>query len=160
MRLLVLAATIAHTTRAARYALRVAYDGTHFNGWQHQPNARTVEGELRKAFTTRFDGVNVPLLGASRTDSGVHARGQAAHVDLPEVVADVDLLKHQLNRMLPDDVRINCVREAPPGGEKPWHALRVPGPAGEVVSGPRVLRGPGLCVAVKCTPKVPGPLRL
>ena len=51
MRLLVLAATIAHTTRAARYALRVAYDGTHFNGWQHQPNARTVEGELRKALS-------------------------------------------------------------------------------------------------------------
>ena len=123
MRLLVLAATIAHTTRAARYALRVAYDGTHFNGWQVQPNARTVEGELRRAFTQRFDGANVPLLGASRTDSGVHARGQAAHVDLPEVVADVDLLKHQLNRMLPDDVRINCVREAPPGGEKPWHAI-------------------------------------
>ena len=118
-----LLATIAHTTRAARYALRVAYDGTHFNGWQVQPNARTVEGELRKAFTTRFDGAHVPLLGASRTDSGVHARGQAAHVDLPYVVEDVDLLKHQLNRMLPDDVRINCVRAAPPGGEKPWHAI-------------------------------------
>ena len=70
-----LLATIAHTTRAARYALRVAYDGTHFNGWQLQPNARTVEGELRRAFTTRFDGAHVPLLGASRTDSGVHARG-------------------------------------------------------------------------------------
>ena len=120
-----LLATIAHTTRAARYALRVAYDGTHFNGWQVQPNARTVEGELRKAFTTRFDGANVPLLGASRTDSGVHARGQAAHVDLPEVVEDVDLLKHQLNRMLPDDVRINCVRAAPPGGERPLSLIHI-----------------------------------
>ena len=60
-----LLATIAHTTRAARYALRVAYDGTHFNGWQVQPNARTVEGELRRAFTQRFDGANVTWLPCS-----------------------------------------------------------------------------------------------
>jgi len=133
---------IAHRVQAVRYALRVAYDGTHFRGWQVQPQTcsqtgrrvRTVEGCLREAFGKRFDGLELTgttLLGASRTDAGVHAKGQAAHVDLPAEVGDLGLLTHQLNRILPDDVRINQIQEAPTSANypdwweasKPWHAI-------------------------------------
>ena len=60
---------------STRYALRVAYDGTRFKGWQVQPGGRrTVQGELNAALRTRFGGADIPTLGASRTDAGVHAR--------------------------------------------------------------------------------------
>jgi tRNA pseudouridine38-40 synthase len=63
-----------------RYAAKVMYDGERFNGFQlqrdrRQPNTRTVQGELEAALQRRFQN-RVPVLGASRTDTGVHARGQ------------------------------------------------------------------------------------
>ena len=115
-----------------RYALRIAYDGTLFKGWQIQPHSRTVQGELCKALTQRFAGQPIRLLGASRTDTGVHARGQAAHCDLPIDALDGDavaLLEHQINRILPDDVRVFDLRVAPPPKvwqteqDLPWHAI-------------------------------------
>ena len=116
-----------------RYALRVAYDGTRFKGWQVQPRgARTVQGELNAALRTRFGGVDIATLGASRTDAGVHARGQCAHADLPVAPLDgapLELLEHQINRLLPDDARVHDLRPAPaPQAWQareglPWHAI-------------------------------------
>ena len=118
---------------STRYALRVAYDGTRFKGWQVQPGgARTVQGELNAALRTRFGGVDVATLGASRTDAGVHARGQCAHADLPVAPLDgapLELLEHQINRLLPDDARVHDLRPAPaPTAWQareglPWHAI-------------------------------------
>ena len=87
-----------------RYVLKIAYDGTQFCGWQVQPNKRTVQGEIENAIFTAF-GTRAKVCGSGRTDSGVHALSQVAHVDLnaniqPEKLADA------LNVHLPQDVSI------------------------------------------------------
>lgn len=66
-----------------RYKLTIEYDGGPFVGWQRQDNGASVQGELEAA-AQRLCGERVPVQGAGRTDSGVHALGQVAHVDLPK----------------------------------------------------------------------------
>mmetsp|Transcript_21201 Transcript_21201/g.68404 ORF Transcript_21201/g.68404 Transcript_21201/m.68404 type:complete len:352 (-) Transcript_21201:63-1118(-) len=105
-----------------RCAVKVAYDGTNFAGWQFQPNRRTVQGTLEKALTRRFDGNRISTLGASRTDAGVHAKGQVMQADMPleDPLGEGPLLRRQLNRMLPPDVRILDLTPAP--DPEPWQA--------------------------------------
>ncbi len=87
-----------------RYRFRVGYLGTNFVGWQFQPNERTVQNELQNAFRAIGEPVS-SVIGAGRTDSGVHATGQVAHVDL---VRDWNRIKLEraVNSQLPDDIRI------------------------------------------------------
>ena len=87
-----------------RTALELAYLGGGFAGWQVQPNARTVQGELQAALA-RLAGRPVSATGAGRTDSGVHAAGQVAHGDLPAAIP-LSGLRAALNGMLPPDVRV------------------------------------------------------
>ncbi len=97
-----------------RLRLDVAYDGTEFSGWAEQPGRRTVQGTLETAIATICRLPEVRLTVAGRTDAGVHARGQVAHVDLPVTVAQHDL-ERRLARLLPDDVRVRAVSAAPAG---------------------------------------------
>nr|WP_243658971.1 tRNA pseudouridine(38-40) synthase TruA [Tamaricihabitans halophyticus] len=100
----------------------MAYDGTDFSGWARQPNQRTVCGVLEDALTlilprlSTFSGLNVEsrvrLTVAGRTDAGVHASGQVAHIDLPEDIEPGGLL-HRLARALPPDVRIYGIHPVP-----------------------------------------------
>ncbi len=91
-----------------RYFLQIAYRGTHFHGWQVQQNAATVQGTIQKCLR-QILGADVPIVGSSRTDRGVHAHQQFAHLDLaPD--ANIDRLHYQLNATLPPDIAIQAIR--------------------------------------------------
>lgn len=96
-----------------RYALKIAYDGTEFCGWQVQTGRRTVQGELENAIFSAF-GVKARVCGSGRTDSGVHAAGQTAHVDLPVAIPG-GRLADALNARLPEDVSVLSSCAAPEG---------------------------------------------
>ncbi|HPM72279.1 MAG TPA: tRNA pseudouridine(38-40) synthase TruA [Spirochaetales bacterium] len=93
--------------------LTVAYDGTDFCGWQRQAGARTVQEEIESALG-RMHGRPVGIVGAGRTDSGVHAAGQVAHfvTDIARIPAN--RFEPALNRLMPRDVRIVRAEDAHP----------------------------------------------
>ncbi len=97
------------------YALLLAYDGTAFAGWWRQPGRRTVAAELDAACRRIGEG-SACALGASRTDAGVHARGQVARLDLARPWRPAALL-HALARQLPADLSCRSVAAVAPG----WH---------------------------------------
>ena len=108
-----------------RLRIDLAYDGTEFNGWATQPGLRTVQGSLEEALATVLRQPTVRVTCAGRTDTGVHARGQVAHLDVtPEdLVASAgrsqnppaEALARRLNGILPADVRVRRVVAAPQG---------------------------------------------
>lgn len=87
-----------------RLKLIVAYTGSGFCGWQFQPGMRTVQGCLEDVLS-RVCGQGVRVHGSGRTDSGVHALGQVAHVDVPESKSNLDWQK-VFNALLPPDVAV------------------------------------------------------
>lgn len=87
-----------------RYKLTIEYNGANFSGWQIQPDAITVEGEMEKAFE-RILQHRVDVVGQGRTDAGVHAKGQTAHVDLPESL-QLNKLFHGVNGLVGDSIQI------------------------------------------------------
>lgn len=87
-----------------RWKLTFEYDGRDFSGWQIQPDQRTVEGEVERAFSTLFQ-TNIDVVGQGRTDAGVHARAQVGHADLP-VSASRNRLLHAMKGLLPSDVAL------------------------------------------------------
>jgi tRNA pseudouridine38-40 synthase len=93
--------------------LVLSYDGTDFRGWQKQPDERTVQGVVEDALT-RLGGKRIPVVGAGRTDAGVHAKGQVASFKA-ELHLQGDPLRRALNALLPDDLRVLSAGPAPPG---------------------------------------------
>ncbi len=99
------------------WKLTLEYDGTKYSGWQEQNNARTVQGQLRKAAEDLL-GSPLDIQGSGRTDAGVHARAQVAHLRLKQKGAakprflPVDTILRGLNERLPADVCIIDVAEA------------------------------------------------
>jgi tRNA pseudouridine38-40 synthase len=87
-----------------RYFLEFAYKGTNYHGWQYQPNATSVQETLTKALSTILK-TDIELVGAGRTDSGVHAKQMFAHFDY-DLAIDVPYLSHKLNSFLPKDIAI------------------------------------------------------
>lgn len=91
--------------------LTIEYDGTDFHGWQRQPNERTVQGVLEEAIAQVL-GHRVRLIGASRTDRGVHALGQVANFKTTSKLPLEAMLK-AFNALLPEDVVIREIEEVP-----------------------------------------------
>lgn len=104
-----------------RYKLTIEYNGANFSGWQIQPDARTVEGELEKAFSTILQR-DIDLLGQGRTDAGVHARGQVAHVDLEEV-DDIQKLIFGVNGLVGSEIQIHNIEEVHAGFHARFDAI-------------------------------------
>ncbi len=101
--------------------LLVEYDGTDFLGWQIQPEGRTVQGEISSALSQILrEPVN--LIGAGRTDAGVHARGQVANFRTSSEVGG-SALAHSLNGVLPPDIRILGAEEVPEAFHARYDAL-------------------------------------
>ena len=109
-----------------RVRIDLSYDGAGFSGWAAQPERRTVEGVLSATLghVLRLPAA-VRLTVAGRTDSGVHARGQVAHADLPvdAWAAHADAVLRRLSRALPPDVRVRSIDVAPDGFDARFSAL-------------------------------------
>ncbi|MGW5323134.1 tRNA pseudouridine(38-40) synthase TruA [Rhodococcus pyridinivorans] len=108
-----------------RLRLDIAYDGTDFSGWARQPGRRTVCGEIEEKLSAI---VRTPVLltVAGRTDAGVHASGQVAHVDVPSAVLPDDPSRwvRRLARFLPRDVRVTGISVAPEHFDARFSAIR------------------------------------
>lgn len=110
---------------AVRVRLDLSYDGTAFSGWARQPARRTVQGVVEEALG-RLLGLAPPsLIVAGRTDAGVHARGQVAHVDVPASswLPVAERAVPRLARLLPADVRIRSARRVTPEFDARFSAL-------------------------------------
>jgi len=101
--------------------LLVAYDGTEFHGWQHQPGFRTVQETIQQAIR-RVVHHQVALVGAGRTDAGVHARGQVANFETTCEIPCENLRK-AIGSRLPKDVSIVRADEVPPGFRSTYDAV-------------------------------------
>ncbi len=94
-----------------RYRLLLEYNGTRYSGWQAQKNARTVQGELIRAAREVTRREKLELYGAGRTDAGVHALGQVAHLDVASNLPAA-VLRDRMNDTLPSDINVRDVRVA------------------------------------------------
>jgi len=97
----------------SRYKLTIEYDGTRYSGWQMQKGGKSIQGEIIDACRELFASESIDLYGAGRTDGGVHATGQGAHLD---ITTDLSLLRirYGINDRLPPDICILNVENADP----------------------------------------------
>lgn len=108
----------AMTVSKKRVRLTVAYDGTNYHGWQMQNNGITIESELNRCLSQLFDE-DIQVIGASRTDSGVHALGNIAVFDTASRMP-AEKVSYALNQRLPEDIRIQRSEEV----AADWHPRR------------------------------------
>ena len=95
---------------STRYKIRVSYDGTNYSGWQVQPNLQTIQGEIERLLAEMTGQKHVRVESSGRTDTGVHARGQVAHFDLPKEI-DAKYFQRGLNAQLNRDIRIESMQK-------------------------------------------------
>ena len=95
-----------------RVGLVVAYDGTNYSGWQIQPNGITIQGVLNDTLSDLL-GEKIEIMGASRTDAGVHALGNVAVFDTNTRIPG-EKISYALNQRLPEDIRIQLSEEVEP----------------------------------------------
>ena len=88
-----------------RLKLTIEYAGTRYSGWQIQKNARTIQGEIERAISDALGVADFELYGSGRTDAGVHALAQVAHLDIATNLPP-DTLRRRMNDALPTDIVI------------------------------------------------------
>ncbi len=103
------------------YKMIIQYDGTRYYGWQRQPDQTTVQGKLESVLSLMC-GKEVEVIGAGRTDGGVHAKGMVANAHL-ETEFTAEQVREYLNRYLPDDIAVTEVREASPRFHARYNAI-------------------------------------
>lgn len=96
---------------AKNYKLKISYDGSRYFGWEHQPDRETIQGKIEIVLARMVDKDMVDVIGAGRTDAGVHARAMIANVHLDTQMSPEEI-RDYANRYLPDDIAILEVREA------------------------------------------------
>jgi tRNA pseudouridine38-40 synthase len=96
----------------SRFKVTIEYEGTRYSGWQVQKNARTVQGEILRAAVDLFATRELEFQGAGRTDAGVHALMQVAHLEVKTMLAP-EIVRMKLNDALPADINILEVEKAP-----------------------------------------------
>lgn len=104
-----------------RYFLEVAFNGKAYHGWQNQPNAISVQEVVESALSTILKETIV-IVGAGRTDAGVHAKQLFAHFDTEFVINEIDLI-FKLNSFLPKDIAIHDIFKVIPEGHARFNAL-------------------------------------
>lgn len=97
-----------------KFKLLLEYDGTRYAGWQLQKNDRSIQGELLEAAFKVFGTQRVEIYGAGRTDAGVHAHGQVAHLEIAATQLSPEQIQTRLNDELPHDINILRVEKAHP----------------------------------------------
>jgi tRNA pseudouridine38-40 synthase len=105
-----------------RFKLTIEYAGTRYSGWQIQKNARTIQGEIDRAVRVVTDRRDFELYGSGRTDAGVHARAQVAHLDVSSSLPP-DALRQRLNDELPADINILAAAQVPHRFHARHHAV-------------------------------------
>lgn len=105
-----------------RFKLTIEYAGTRYSGWQIQQNAQTVQGEIDRAVRRVTGRKDFELYGSGRTDAGVHALGQVAHLDVSTNLT-ADALVERVNAELPDDINILAAEQVPHRFHARHHAI-------------------------------------
>lgn len=103
------------------FKLLIEYDGTRYYGWQRQPNQNTIQGKLESVLSAMCQK-EVEVIGAGRTDGGVHAKGMVANVNL-DTQLSAEEIRNYLNRYLPDDIEVWEVKEASPRFHARYNAI-------------------------------------
>lgn len=114
--------TFAAKKRPLRYFLKLAYRGTPFHGWQIQPNALSVQEVLNQKLSL-LCAKPINIVGAGRTDTGVHAREMYAHFDLEEAIADAAGFLNRLNKMLAPDIVVDQIFAVKPEAHARFDAI-------------------------------------
>ncbi len=101
------------------YKIEISYDGTDYHGWQRQPHKKTIQGSIEKALS-KIAKKNIAVLGAGRTDAGVHALAQVANFTVDLKLEEEELLR-AMNFLLPRDIRILSLQKV----AREFHARRM-----------------------------------
>jgi tRNA pseudouridine38-40 synthase len=107
----------------ARFKLTLEFAGTKYSGWQKQKNARTVQGDLERAVAEAIDSDRFEVQGSGRTDAGVHALAQVAHLDV-DVRLPTEQLRRRINDGLPADIHVLTLDPVRPRFHARHHAVR------------------------------------
>lgn len=92
------------------YKMIICYDGSRYYGWEHQPDRDTIQGKLENVLS-RMCGEEIAVIGAGRTDAGVHAKAMTANAVMDTVLSPEEI-RDYMNRYLPDDIAVKEIREA------------------------------------------------
>lgn len=105
-----------------RYKCVISYDGTHFSGFQIQPNARTIQGEIERILEKTHKNEMIRIYASGRTDAGVHAKGQVFHFDTTLNLSN-EKWKQALNALVPSDIYVHHVEKVSSGFHSRFDAI-------------------------------------